>query len=129
MSIIQKKIRIIQGYDDNRKKRWLVGLSGVSMLAVIGLWLVYINISVPRVYESEPEKKQVKEEEVERKAGIALTLKRGLKRAYDAAENEMAVLFLGFERAFETARNEIRRSRDYSIEGENVDLRRPDSRN
>lgn len=120
MLIIQKKIRTLQSYDDDRKKRWLVGLSGVSMIVVIGLWLVYINISIPKAYKPKPEEVPAKEE----KAEIAAIFRRGLARAYDVAENKMAAISLSFRRAFETAKNEAKKSRDYSIEGENLDLRK-----
>ena len=128
MSIIQKRIKILQGYDDSRKKTWLIGLSGVSMVAVIGIWLVYINISTPAIYRPKPEEKPMKEKNTE-EAGIAAIFKRGFGRAYDAMESKLAVLSLGFERALETAREEIKKSRDYSIEGENLDLRRPENQN
>ena len=48
-----KKIRNfileLQNSDDATKKRWLIILSGASMIVVVGLWLVYFNVSLEKI--------------------------------------------------------------------------------
>ncbi|MEK7162512.1 MAG: hypothetical protein AAB730_01480 [Patescibacteria group bacterium] len=41
-------IKKIQHSDDRAKKRWLVLLSGILMLFVIVLWVVYLNATLPQ---------------------------------------------------------------------------------
>jgi|GEM_PF-1331712 hypothetical protein len=40
-------IRSLQRSNDERKKRWLVGTSAVTMALVVILWLGYLNVIVP----------------------------------------------------------------------------------
>ncbi len=35
----------IQNSDEKTKKRWLIGASTISIILVIGLWLIYINFT------------------------------------------------------------------------------------
>jgi len=40
-------IRSLQRSNDERKKRWLVGTSAVTMTLIVILWVGYLNIIVP----------------------------------------------------------------------------------
>lgn len=42
-------IRELQNSDEATKKRWLIILSGVSMVVVVGIWLVYFNWSLEKI--------------------------------------------------------------------------------
>ncbi|NCO15186.1 hypothetical protein COW77_00195 [Candidatus Wolfebacteria bacterium CG18_big_fil_WC_8_21_14_2_50_39_7] len=48
-----KKLKIflqkIQNSDEATKKRWLIGATAISMILVIGLWLVYIQSTVKSI--------------------------------------------------------------------------------
>ncbi len=44
---IQRVIGELQNADLKTRKRWLIGLSGVSMIFVVILWVVYLNITFP----------------------------------------------------------------------------------
>ncbi len=48
-SKLRSFIRELQRSDDQRKHRWLVGTSAVSMVIVVGLWVIFLNVSVPTV--------------------------------------------------------------------------------
>ena len=52
-SALKKFIATVQNSEEAVRRRWLILLSGVSMLAVIGLWVFYFNLIVKPV---EPEK-------------------------------------------------------------------------
>ena len=42
-------LREIQNSDVDTKRRWLYGLTGVSMLLIVGFWIGYMNITVPTI--------------------------------------------------------------------------------
>jgi len=48
---IQNFFLDLQQSDEATKKRWLVILTSGSMLAVVGLWSVYINLTVENLVE------------------------------------------------------------------------------
>ncbi len=43
---IRELLKEIQNSDEATKKRWLIGVTAVSMVLIIGLWLVYIKFTV-----------------------------------------------------------------------------------
>ncbi|MCP6720138.1 MAG: hypothetical protein KJI72_02300 [Patescibacteria group bacterium] len=49
----RSRLRKLQRADDRTKKRYLVVASAATMTLVIGLWFVYLNLSLPRVNEAE----------------------------------------------------------------------------
>jgi uncharacterized Rmd1/YagE family protein len=48
-----KKLKVflqkIQNSDEATKKRWLIGVTAISMILVIGLWLIYIQSTVKSI--------------------------------------------------------------------------------
>lgn len=50
---LREFIENLQNADIAVKKRWLVGLSGVSIIIVVGLWLIYLNYTINSVGISE----------------------------------------------------------------------------
>lgn len=42
---ISDKLKRIQRADEKIKKRWLIGLTSGAMIIIIGLWLIFINVS------------------------------------------------------------------------------------
>ena len=127
ISAVQNKVKTLQGLDDRKKRRWLVGLSAVSMLAVLGLWTVYINISVPKVYNPGAGEGAAEKMRGGEKLGVAAGFKRGVDRIYDGLESQAAALVLGAKRAIEAATDQTRRSRDYEVGGGNLDLEKEES--
>lgn len=53
MSSIKNFIEKLQNSEDNVKKRWLVILSGLSMVIIIAVWLVYLNNSMEKIGEKQ----------------------------------------------------------------------------
>lgn len=47
-------LKELQRSPEPRKKRWLVVSSGVAMLFVLGLWMLYLNLSLPTLPTANP---------------------------------------------------------------------------
>ncbi len=43
---MKKWIENIRNSDEATKKKWLMGFSVISMMIIIGLWLIYLNYSM-----------------------------------------------------------------------------------
>lgn len=71
-----KGLRRIQRADDGTKKRWLVASSTVSMVAIIALWVVYLNMTLPAIAGSET--KEAREPASEE--GIGSVMGRGWQK-------------------------------------------------
>ena len=54
MNSIKSFIEKLQNSDDAVKKRWLVIMSGLSMIVIIAIWLVYLNNSIQKLGENSP---------------------------------------------------------------------------
>ncbi len=53
----KKFIKKIQNSDENIKKRWLIASSAITMVLVIGLWLIYMNWSINSFNENAQKQK------------------------------------------------------------------------
>ncbi len=77
-------IQKIQNSDEGTKKFWLVVFSAVSMTAVIGLWLVYVNVTIPSLAPLAQA-----ENKIEKKAeapGFFSIFAAGVKIIYDKVQ-------------------------------------------
>lgn len=59
---LKNKLKRIQESDEATKKKWLVAMSAISMIIVIGLWLAYMNYSIKTVDKNLAETKMEKSE-------------------------------------------------------------------
>lgn len=50
---ITKFLDRLRNGEDAAKKRWLVVLSGITMVLVIALWAIYFNLTTPKLYRAE----------------------------------------------------------------------------
>ena len=53
MNSIRNFIEKLQNSDDTVKKRWLVIMSGLSMIIVIAIWLIFLNNSIEKIGEKK----------------------------------------------------------------------------
>ncbi len=44
---IQRFVAGLQNANLATRRRWLIGLSGISMILVVALWIIYLNIAFP----------------------------------------------------------------------------------
>jgi len=68
---LKKFLNNIRNSDEATKKRWLIGASALSMILIIGLWLVYMRFS----FESLTNSRQGQEPAI----GFWQIFKNGLK--------------------------------------------------
>lgn len=50
--IMKRYLRKIQNSDEATKRNWLIGATAVTMVMVIGLWLIYMNSAFRFVLEN-----------------------------------------------------------------------------
>lgn len=65
----------LQKSDEATKRKWLIFLSALSMVVVFIFWIVYLNLTVPKIGSPEETAK------IEEKAGFFEIMKAGLKSA------------------------------------------------
>ena len=58
---IYKKIKNLQRSPDKTKKRWLIGSSVLIMFLIIGVWLIYLNFTLPTLKTTEAKTKPANE--------------------------------------------------------------------
>lgn len=81
---LREFIENLQNSDYAVKKRWLIGLSGVSIIIVISLWLIYLNYAVKTVGVGE-----IKEPEI----GFWRIMTTGSAAVFNQMENGFQNLF------------------------------------
>ncbi|MDO8557159.1 MAG: hypothetical protein Q7R98_01715 [Candidatus Jorgensenbacteria bacterium] len=55
LETLHNRIREIQRANDDVKRRWLIILSSAAMIIVIGLWFLYLNVSIPALIQGKPD--------------------------------------------------------------------------
>lgn len=92
--------RELQNSDESTKKRWLVILSGTSMVVVVGLWLIYFSFSLERISPAQQrataETSGIKETLEELKA----TLNNGIAGIKEQLNRTKSYDFTAVERNF-----------------------------
>ncbi|MEK7658139.1 MAG: hypothetical protein AAB366_03070 [Patescibacteria group bacterium] len=81
---LREFIKNLQNSDYTVKKRWLIGLSGVSMIIIIAIWLIYLNYSIEAVGVEE-----IKEPEI----GFWRIMATGSVEVFNQIENGFQNLF------------------------------------
>jgi len=94
---IRELLKKIQNSDEATKKCWLIGVTAVSMVLIISLWLVYIKFTVESFTSSAQEQESV--------VGFWQIFKNGLKVISESVWNSIK----GFV-------SEITKSRTITIE-------------
>jgi len=96
-----KKLKIflqkIQNSDEATKKRWLIGATAISMILVIGLWLVYIQSTVKSIGNNI--------EKQESTVGFWQIFKNGLVVVFNSVKENIKIII-----------SEITKSRTITVE-------------
>ena len=50
--IIRQYVEHLRDRDERAKRRWIIQAAIVSIISIIALWIFYLNLALPRVYES-----------------------------------------------------------------------------
>ena len=80
---LKNKLEEIRGSDQKNKKRWLVAISAVTMIVVIGLWLIYLNQII---------KSPVTEQLPDTSVGNWQIFKNGLKVVFESVRDYLSSL-------------------------------------
>lgn len=54
---LKKFIKELQRSDEERKKRWLIGLSATTMILIVSLWISYASLTIKSLSEPNPSAK------------------------------------------------------------------------
>jgi hypothetical protein len=108
---VRRKIRHIQNSEDKIKKRWLIGLSGISMVIVILLWGVYLNISIPTL-ESGEEEKNTGDEKGE---SFFAVFERGFRIVAGNVMGQASGAIKGIEEMIGKIKSQVERSNEFII--------------
>ena len=113
----EKKLREIRRSNDAVKNRWLYGLSAISMIFVVGFWVLYLNAGIPRIGE---EKKIVLNKES--KPSFLETFGRGFKIVALNIENVALNLGRQIGAELKKVKNRTQESKEFSLSGASVNF-------
>lgn len=80
----------IQNSDEPTKKFWLVVLSGATMVAVVALWLVYMNVTLPTASPAPTSVAAAIDKPAVQTPGFFAIFTAGLKIIYDKVQEVVA---------------------------------------
>ncbi|MDP2704324.1 MAG: hypothetical protein Q8P01_03825 [bacterium] len=121
-------LKKVQRGNEAKKKRWLILISGVSMLFVVLLWLVYMNISIPALGKpaggtGEEEKNGPPPSEradggVEKQESFFEVLGKGFEVFGRNIQEQIAKTKGGIQNILQKADERINAPNEFSVEGE-----------
>lgn len=119
---IRARLRKLQRTDDKTKKRYLVVASTIAMILIIGLWFVYLNLSLPRVDNTESVVTNVdvlSRDESNNKSFIKV-LGLGLVNIKERFSRQFVRFRNSFTEGFIFFNDQIRRVKEFSFQSEEL---------
>ncbi|MFH0712630.1 MAG: hypothetical protein V2A55_02140 [Candidatus Jorgensenbacteria bacterium] len=104
-------LRKIQRFDEKKKKRYLVVLSFLAMIVVVGLWFSYLQVTLPHPASVETENIPAETAAEKNENSFFRTIGRGAKNILDGLKNQFA--------EFKTNLSQVK---EFSIEGGGTDF-------
>lgn len=89
--MIKNFINKIQNSDDAVKKIWLFVFSGAAMIIVIGLWVLYMDMTVAKVNQPNSAPAIAKNEKIDNGPGFFAIFSAGVKTIYDELKERLSV--------------------------------------
>ena len=120
-STIKTFVHKLRRSSDERKKRWYIGGTVVSMIFIISLWGVYVGSYIPRVEQSNENsenEKQVAKKENE----ITGTFKSGFSAIWEDTKNGIKNSEEAIGEKFGGVTEKIQERRDIVIEAQGVNF-------
>lgn len=108
---LKQKIKELQRADDGTKKKWLIVISGISMVAIIFLWVIYLNATVPTI--SKQTAREVETSSSEKSAYE--TFKSGLQTIKNDFDKRFSATKEVLEKNLEMIKNQAGQQKEYSI--------------
>jgi hypothetical protein len=85
---VNKKIKELRRSDQKTKRYWLIGSTILVMIVIVALWVLYLNVTLPKVTQNENGSESVSEiEEETENNSVLFTLNRGFKKTISSASN------------------------------------------
>lgn len=120
---IARWLRNVRRGNDLQKKRWVVSLSGASIVVVFFLWIMYLNLSIPTFQRVEDENEKTKTENQE---GIFKTFSRG----FASLSNDFTIRLEGFKNGLginlDSLKKTFESSNEFSLQNSEVFYTPPD---
>ncbi|GEM_PF-2347110 len=124
---IQRFIANLQNADLKTRRRWLVGLSGISMVLVVVLWVVYLNVAFPSFGGSvattatstqETAEVALKQETTPQPSRTSFfgTLGRGFQILGDEIKNELYSIKVSIVELWNKTINAFSKTNSYEVE-------------
>ena len=110
---VKKKIKTLQRADEKSKKIWLVGMTAISMILVIGLWLFYQNLTLPK-----PAKISSHETNIQTKENPWNTFMAGFQTLSREFSEKFGEIKNGVDQQFDTIKDQLEKTNEFSIETE-----------
>lgn len=119
---IRARLRRLQRTDDKTKKRYLVVSSTIAMILVIGLWFVYLNLSLPRVdsAESVVTNVGVLDQDENNNESFIKVFGRGLVNVKEGFSEQFIRFRDSLTEGFIFFNGQIRRAKEFSFQSEEL---------
>ena len=114
---INKKIKELQRAPDNVKTRWFIGATTFSMAIIIGLWVVYLNATLPKIGKAEAENTDTQKSS--KKESFFNTFNMGLNAIGEDFKEKFGVLKNQLNQNAGDLKNKLEKNNEFLIENKN----------
>lgn len=108
---MRKKVRELQRADLKAKRRWLLIASVASMVIVVGLWILYLNLTLPTFGTPEEAKQSAPQGE-----SVSGTFMRGLQNISDEFKTQWQKVKGEFQKNFGALEQILGKQNGFSVE-------------
>ncbi|MDI6734331.1 MAG: hypothetical protein QMD50_02450 [Patescibacteria group bacterium] len=111
----KKYLRELQRADDQRKKRWLISTSTISIISIIILWVVFFNLGLKPI----DKKQEVSSTDTNNQnETFWQTINRGAESIKEMFNREIKNIKNIISKNFESIKNKTGKTNDFSVENE-----------
>ncbi len=106
-------LRKVRRSDDREKKRWMIFFSAIGIIAVVALWMAYLNITLPR---SSADETSAVPKEVGMSPSFFKTLGTGWESVWKSIENNANNIGGNLESQWVNLMEQAKRTNDMNLE-------------
>lgn len=110
---IREFLRRVRRSDDREKKRWVVFFSAIGMIAIVALWMAYLNITLPRSSAGEA---GAATKEITTTPSFFKTLGTGWESVWKSIENNANGIGGNLENQWLNLMEQVKRTNDVNLE-------------
>lgn len=115
VNALRKKIRELQRADLKTKRRWLFVTSAISMVCVVGLWILYLNLTLPRFGAPQAEATST-QAEASQGESFTDTFVRGFENIRNQFNTRWQVARDLIQKNFGVLKQEVQKQNEFSVE-------------